>query len=73
VLEALIAGHGPDAALRARVQSRAVRLVDSIRRDSKPTMMALFLAEYGLSTDEGVALLFLAEALPCFWRPNASH
>src|SRR5690606_820918 len=34
-----------------------------IRDEAKPTMMEHFLAEYGLSTREGVALMCLAEAM----------
>ncbi|EFL89368.1 bifunctional proline dehydrogenase/L-glutamate gamma-semialdehyde dehydrogenase PutA [Ahrensia sp. R2A130] len=49
--------------LRARIAERAVGLVKAIRTDSEPGMMELFLAEYGLSSDEGVALMCLAEAL----------
>jgi len=52
-----------DYALRTRITSRAVELVERIRADSDPGMMELFLGEYGLSSDEGVALMCLAEAL----------
>ena len=45
-----IAGHGAD-------------LVRQIRANSTPGLMEIFLAEYGLSTDEGIALMCLAEAL----------
>ncbi len=34
-----------------------------IRASAKPGLMEVFLAEYGLSTDEGIALMCLAEAL----------
>ena len=49
--------------LRARIQDRARALVTHLREDSKPGLMELMMAEYGLSTDEGVALMCLAEAL----------
>ncbi len=49
--------------LAGRAHARAVDLVKSIRSDSNPGLMEVFLAEYGLSTDEGVALMCLAEAL----------
>lgn len=62
-LAALIAAHGPDAQARARIEAGAADLVTAIRSDSRPGMMEVFLAEYGLSTDEGVALMCLAEAL----------
>ena len=48
---------------RAAARARAVGLVHAIRGDSNPGLMEVFLAEYGLSTDEGVALMCLAEAL----------
>lgn len=38
-------------------------LVRAIRASTSPGLMEVFLAEYGLSTDEGVALMCLAEAL----------
>ncbi len=59
----LTATHGPDAATRAAISASAAKLVTAIRDDSKPGLMEVFLAEYGLSTDEGVALMCLAEAL----------
>jgi RHH-type transcriptional regulator, proline utilization regulon repressor / proline dehydrogenase / delta 1-pyrroline-5-carboxylate dehydrogenase len=52
-----------DEKTRAAARVRAVRLVNDIRDDSSPALMEVFLAEYGLSTDEGVALMCLAEAL----------
>ncbi|WP_120501647.1 bifunctional proline dehydrogenase/L-glutamate gamma-semialdehyde dehydrogenase PutA [Roseovarius sp. EL26] len=48
---------------RARICGRAASLVRDIRNQSNPGMMEVFLAEYGLSTDEGIALMCLAEAL----------
>ena len=48
---------------RARISARGAQLVRDIRTQSDPGMMEVFLAEYGLSTDEGVALMCLAEAL----------
>ncbi|MEM8651303.1 MAG: bifunctional proline dehydrogenase/L-glutamate gamma-semialdehyde dehydrogenase PutA, partial [Pseudomonadota bacterium] len=52
---------GPET--RKRIQARAIDLVQRIRNDSSPGMMELFLGEYGLSSDEGIALMCLAEAL----------
>jgi RHH-type proline utilization regulon transcriptional repressor/proline dehydrogenase/delta 1-pyrroline-5-carboxylate dehydrogenase len=49
--------------LRDRISDRAVELVERIRIDSHPSIMELFLSEYGLSSEEGVALMCLAEAL----------
>ncbi|MFN7004535.1 MAG: hypothetical protein ACK4NW_14015, partial [Roseinatronobacter sp.] len=63
VLEGLQASTAPDAATRAAAKSRAVGLVKSIRGSGRPGLMEVFLAEYGLSTNEGVALMCLAEAL----------
>ncbi|MEM0948987.1 MAG: bifunctional proline dehydrogenase/L-glutamate gamma-semialdehyde dehydrogenase PutA [Pseudomonadota bacterium] len=48
---------------RTRAAKRAAGLVRDIRADSAPGLMEVFLAEYGLSTDEGIALMCLAEAL----------
>ena len=48
---------------RARIAARGADLVREIRDNSDPSLMELFLEEYGLSTDEGVALMCLAEAL----------
>ncbi len=48
---------------RAQIVDKAAQLVRDIRSSSSPGLMEVFLAEYGLSTDEGVALMCLAEAL----------
>ncbi len=65
--EQLIAGLmrelAPDESARIRIAASAADLVRAIRSDRKPGMMEVFLAEYGLSTEEGVALMCLAEAL----------
>ncbi len=52
-----------DAKLRTQITASATQLVNDIRGDTNPGIMEVFLAEYGLSTDEGVALMCLAEAL----------
>ncbi|MFP4362205.1 MAG: bifunctional proline dehydrogenase/L-glutamate gamma-semialdehyde dehydrogenase PutA, partial [Alphaproteobacteria bacterium] len=62
-VEALAAASGLDAAARARVGARAEALVRRVRAVARPSMMEAFLAEYGLSTREGVALMCLAEAM----------
>lgn len=49
--------------VREQAVSDAAQLVRSIRDDDRATMMEVMLAEYGLSTSEGVALMCLAEAL----------
>ena len=48
---------------RARICDRGAKLVRDIRGQTNPGLMEVFLAEYGLSTDEGIALMCLAEAL----------
>ena len=52
-----------DDAARARISARGADLARQIRESSDPGLMEVFLAEYGLSTDEGIALMCLAEAL----------
>jgi RHH-type proline utilization regulon transcriptional repressor/proline dehydrogenase/delta 1-pyrroline-5-carboxylate dehydrogenase len=63
VLDRLIAGHAPDVATRAAAHTRATGMVEAMRANARPGLMEVFLAEYGLSTKEGVALMCLAEAL----------
>ena len=48
---------------RIESQKQAIKLINDIRNDERPALLELFLSEYGLSTDEGVALMCLAEAL----------
>lgn len=62
-LNALLAEHDIHPSLREKISNRAVEIVERIRADSDPSMMELFLGEYGLSSQEGVALMCLAEAL----------
>ncbi len=52
-----------DAGQRATISTSAAQLVRDIRGSTRPGLMEVFLAEYGLSTEEGVALMCLAEAL----------
>ncbi len=63
VLSMLMSSAGIEPGQRARIQERAVALIDKIRAAGKPGLMETFLAEYGLSTNEGIALMCLAEAL----------
>jgi RHH-type proline utilization regulon transcriptional repressor/proline dehydrogenase/delta 1-pyrroline-5-carboxylate dehydrogenase len=51
-----------DEPTRAAIAARAVSLVERMRAQGAVNMMESMLAEYGLSTDEGVALMCLAEA-----------
>lgn len=48
---------------RAAISGDAAALVRAVRGSSDQQLMEAFLAEYGLSTTEGVALMCLAEAL----------
>jgi RHH-type proline utilization regulon transcriptional repressor/proline dehydrogenase/delta 1-pyrroline-5-carboxylate dehydrogenase len=48
---------------RQKIGEYGANLVKNIRTQSAPGLMEVFLAEYGLSTDEGIALMCLAEAL----------
>ncbi|MBJ6371404.1 bifunctional proline dehydrogenase/L-glutamate gamma-semialdehyde dehydrogenase PutA [Sedimentitalea arenosa] len=63
VIETLIAQADLSAADRAAICAAGADLVRSIRGSAAPGLMEVFLAEYGLSTDEGIALMCLAEAL----------
>ncbi|MEX0329419.1 MAG: bifunctional proline dehydrogenase/L-glutamate gamma-semialdehyde dehydrogenase PutA [Ruegeria sp.] len=63
VLESLITQADLTEADRHAICAAAAQLVRDIRSSTSPGMMEVFLAEYGLSTDEGVALMCLAEAL----------
>ncbi|MEI6097877.1 MAG: bifunctional proline dehydrogenase/L-glutamate gamma-semialdehyde dehydrogenase PutA, partial [Alphaproteobacteria bacterium] len=59
----MIAAADLEPEARARVVAAGADLVRRIRASVAPGLMEVFLAEYGLSTDEGVALMCLAEAL----------
>ena len=59
LLAELVARAALDEAARARIVNRAARLVTRIRSAARPGMMDVFLAEYGLSTDEGDVLIDL--------------
>ena len=63
LVASLCATAGLDSAARARISAAGADLVRQIRASVKPGLMEVFLAEYGLSTNEGVALMCLAEAL----------
>ncbi len=63
LLGELIATAGFDAEARASIARRGAALVRQIRSQARPGLMEVFLEEYGLSTDEGIALMCLAEAL----------
>ena len=63
VVAKLIEEAALSAETRTAITDRAAALVRDIRGSGDPGMMEVFLAEYGLSTDEGIALMCLAEAL----------
>ena len=63
LVERLAEGAALTAAERESIEAEAARLVTVLRQTSRPGLMEVFLAEYGLSTDEGLALMCLAEAL----------
>jgi len=63
LLAGLIAAAGLGPQDRTRIAGAGADLVTRIRADVRPGLMEVFLAEYGLSTEEGIALMCLAEAL----------
>lgn len=63
VIARLTKNYAPNRSTRTRITERARRLVDQVRTDTKPGMTEAFLSEYGLTSDEGVAVMTLAEAL----------
>jgi len=62
-VQALLRDWQPDTGFQDEVQRRAVNLVEKIREQKSPNLLEAFLAEYGLSTEEGVGMMCLAEAL----------
>ncbi|MEM7177711.1 MAG: bifunctional proline dehydrogenase/L-glutamate gamma-semialdehyde dehydrogenase PutA [Pseudomonadota bacterium] len=63
VIRELAAGLGLRAEDRRAITAKGIQLIERVRAETSPTMMESFLAEYGLSTQEGVGLMCLAEAL----------
>ena len=63
LVAALIVAADLSSADRTRIAAAGADFVTRIRASVKPGLMEVFLAEYGLSTDEGIALMCLAEAL----------
>ncbi|AUB79496.1 bifunctional proline dehydrogenase/L-glutamate gamma-semialdehyde dehydrogenase [Spiribacter roseus] len=62
-LQRLVDRAALSPAQRRAIVADAAGLVREIRQSARPGLMEVFLAEYGLSTDEGIALMCLAEAL----------
>ncbi|QOR37689.1 bifunctional proline dehydrogenase/L-glutamate gamma-semialdehyde dehydrogenase PutA [Billgrantia diversa] len=63
VLHGLAERIGLSEEERRKVAAVGANYVERVRKETSPTMMEAFLAEYGLSTAEGVGLMCLAEAL----------
>jgi RHH-type proline utilization regulon transcriptional repressor/proline dehydrogenase/delta 1-pyrroline-5-carboxylate dehydrogenase len=63
VVTDLLASYSLGKDDRRLISNNATDLVRRVRTQSTPSMMEKFLAEYGLTTTEGVALMCLAEAL----------
>ncbi len=60
----LLAAYETDAAQQRRIETIATELVDAVRaRQSEQPLLDSFLQEFGLSNEEGIALMCLAEAL----------
>ena len=62
LLPHLIDGTGLDPSARLAITQDAEALVTALRRDAPVTFLQSFLAEYGLSNSEGIALMCLDEA-----------
>jgi RHH-type proline utilization regulon transcriptional repressor/proline dehydrogenase/delta 1-pyrroline-5-carboxylate dehydrogenase len=63
LVAALVQEAALDTKAREAITAAGADLVTRIRKAARPGLMEVFLAEYGLSTDEGIALMCLAEAL----------
>jgi RHH-type proline utilization regulon transcriptional repressor/proline dehydrogenase/delta 1-pyrroline-5-carboxylate dehydrogenase len=63
VVTDLLASFSMGKGDRKRISGNAAALVRRVRTQSSPSVMEKFLAEYGLTTTEGVALMCLAESL----------
>ena len=62
-VRALLHEWRPQDRLKTQIHDQAVTLIEQVRGQGSPNLLEAFLAEYGLSTDEGVAMMCLAEAL----------
>ena len=63
LLRELVETANLEPASRASIRARATGYVQAVRAEASPGLMEAFLAEYGLSSNEGVALMCLAEAI----------
>lgn len=62
VVSERISQVGLEDAARNKIAIEAATLVQTLRKSTQPGLMESMLAEYGLSDDEGLALMCLAEA-----------
>ena len=62
-IQALSTQWNPSSDRLQSIEADAIRLIEQIRTHQSPSLMEAFLAEYGLDTEEGLALMTLAEAL----------
>ena len=62
IMRDLMQGISIQPGAREVISADAAQTVRTIRREHSPNIMEKFLGEYGLNTDEGVALMCLAEA-----------
>ncbi len=63
LVEDLIAQAGLNSEQCQRIVEASAAWVQQIRTHAKPGLIEIFLSEYGLSTDEGIAMMCLAESL----------
>jgi len=63
LVASMVGVAGLDLPQRRAISDHAATLVRNVREQGKVGAMESLLAEYGLSTDEGVALMCLAEAM----------
>ncbi|TNE41929.1 MAG: bifunctional proline dehydrogenase/L-glutamate gamma-semialdehyde dehydrogenase, partial [Alphaproteobacteria bacterium] len=63
VVTGLIKGLSLEEAERSAIADKAAEFVRDLRATASPGVMETFLGEYGLTTEEGIALMCLAEAL----------
>lgn len=62
VVQERLAQQGLSFQARQAITAQTASWVTTLRADPDPNLMESFLAEYGLSTEEGIALMCLAEA-----------
>ena len=69
----LVAEADLNARSREAIVAEGSELVRQIRAGSRPGLMEVFLAEYGLSTDEGIALWFMDDGYLDFKQSKATR